>query len=151
VNWTDSRGRGRAFITELDRQSNHNLVFGIAFIMSAPSTDRFPAWLALALFSAVCLAATETEKFAGTGGNRSAADKWVLSVEILSMTVAFFACVAYLFESIRERFVSKIPEISFVRTADTLTDIFRRRPAAMEYPKLTHFPTTVTHFSLCLL
>lgn len=119
--------------------------------MSTPSTDRFPAWLALTLFSAVCLAATETEKFAGTGGDRSAADKWVLSVEILSMSVAFSSCVAYLFESLRERFVSKIPEISFVRTEVTRTDMFKRLPAAMTQTKLTHFTPAVTRFSPCLL
>lgn len=74
------------------------------------SAERFPAWMALSVFSAVCLAAVNAQQ---NPENRDAADKWVLSVTILSMCFSFFACLAYL--AIRHLFVATIPEIGFVR------------------------------------
>lgn len=74
------------------------------------SAHRFPAWMALAVFSAVCLAAVNSQQ---TAGNRSAGDKWVLSVTIISMCVSFLAVVAYLM--VRHLFVAQIPEYIVVR------------------------------------
>jgi hypothetical protein len=74
------------------------------------SAERFPAWMALSVFSAVCLAAVNAQQ---NPSNRDAGDKWVLSVTILSMCFSFFACLAYL--AIRHLFVATIPEIGFVR------------------------------------
>lgn len=129
-------------VARFDRHNYH--LIEIKFVMSSPSTDRFPAWLALSIFSAVCLAATETERSAAGGGDRSSADKWVLSVEILSMSFAFFACLAYLFESLRERFVAKIPEISFVRKA------VPHISTTGHSSQLTRFTNAIMHCSLCL-
>jgi hypothetical protein len=83
-------------------------------------TDRFPAWMALAVSSAVCLAASETKRNALglSGSSRTGADNWVLSVEVLSMCFSFFSCIAYL--GVAEHFIGKIAEICFVRRRSTL-------------------------------
>jgi ABC-type multidrug transport system permease subunit len=73
------------------------------------SAERFPAWMALSVFSAVCLAAFNSQSNADA---RTAADKWVFSATILSMCFSFFSCLAYL--AVRHLFVATIPEICFV-------------------------------------
>jgi hypothetical protein len=75
------------------------------------NAERFPAWMALSVFSAVCLAAFDSQQSAD---NRSSAEKWVLSALILSMCFSFFACLAYL--AARHLFVAALPEMIFVRT-----------------------------------
>jgi hypothetical protein len=75
------------------------------------SAERFPAWMALSVFSAVCLAAFNSQQ---NPNDRTSADKWVLSATILSMCFSFFACLAYL--AVRHLFVATIPEICFVRS-----------------------------------
>lgn len=67
------------------------------------SAHRFPAWLALSVFSAVCLAAVATQV-----DSRGGAEKWVLSVTIVSMILSFLAVVAYLV--MRAPFVGQLPE-----------------------------------------
>jgi len=62
--------------------------------------------MALTVFSAVCLAA-ESSQLKITGEN--SADKWVLSVTIVSMLLSLISVLAYLF--IRHLYVANIPEM----------------------------------------
>lgn len=66
--------------------------------------------MALSVFSAVCLAAVNAVQ---DPNDRDSADKWVLSVTVLSMCFSFFACLAYL--AARHLFVAALPEMIFVR------------------------------------
>lgn len=75
------------------------------------SAERFPAWMALSVFSAICLAGTTSQR----GGDRDAADKWVLAATSMSMILGFFAVLAYLF--VRHLFVAQIPELIWVRAS----------------------------------
>lgn len=72
---------------------------------------RFPGWIALSVFSAVCLAAVQSGL---NKSNRATNDKWVLTVTIISMSVSFLAVVAYLIG--RSMFVGQMPEVIMVRT-----------------------------------
>lgn len=75
------------------------------------NAQRFPAWMALSVFSAVCLAAANSQqKITG----REAADKWVLAVTIVSMTFSFISVLAYLF--VRHLYVANLPEMGVVRS-----------------------------------
>ena len=66
---------------------------------------RFPAWMALAVFSAVCLAAlTSTTSSSG----RDSAETWSLAVLCISLILSTLAVLAYLL--MRAPFVSQLPE-----------------------------------------
>lgn len=69
----------------------------------SPTAVRFPVWIAMFVFSTVCLAAT-----ASTLKDRGSWENWVLSVTILSMILSFAAVAAYLFS--RSIFVGQHPE-----------------------------------------
>ena len=71
---------------------------------------RFPAWVALMVFSIVCLAALESRK--GLFSADSAGEKWALAVCLMSMLFAFLAVVAYLI--MRSIFVGQIPEMGLL-------------------------------------
>ena len=71
---------------------------------------RFPAWVALMVFSIVCLAALESRK--GLFSADSAGEKWALAVCLMSMIFAFLAVVAYLM--MRSIFVGQIPEMGLL-------------------------------------
>lgn len=65
---------------------------------------RFPAWVALFVFSAVCLAAITS-----TTEDRTGREKWVVAVSCISMILAFCASLSYLF--VRPKFVGKSIEV----------------------------------------
>ena len=73
------------------------------------NAERFPAWMALSVFSAVCLAAVNSRQ---TTSSRDSADKWVLSVTVLSMILSFGAVIMYLM--MRSVFVGEITEVALV-------------------------------------
>jgi hypothetical protein len=77
------------------------------------SAHRFPAWMALTIFSAVCLAAIASDTV-----HRDAAEKWTLAVTCLSMILSFLAVCAYLF--MRGPFVGQIPEAAILITLTAL-------------------------------
>ena len=66
---------------------------------------RFPVWIALFVFSAVCLAAITST----TEEGRNSKENWVTGASCMSMLVALLASGAYLF--IRPHFVGKALEI----------------------------------------
>jgi hypothetical protein len=66
------------------------------------TAHRFPAWVALSVFSAICLAATSESK-------STSQQKYVLSVTIISMCLAFFSACFYLLA--RKQFVGTQLEI----------------------------------------
>mmetsp|Transcript_23724 Transcript_23724/g.49253 ORF Transcript_23724/g.49253 Transcript_23724/m.49253 type:complete len:321 (-) Transcript_23724:225-1187(-) len=75
--------------------------------MDYQSHERFPAWIALSVFSAICLAAFCSEiesKF------RESEEKWCLAVYCISMIMAIFASVGYLL--VRGIFVGTLFEIA---------------------------------------
>ena len=71
---------------------------------------RFPAWVALTVFSIVCLAALESRK--GLFSADSAGEKWALAVFLMSMIFSFLAVVAYLM--MRAIFVGQLPEMGLL-------------------------------------
>jgi hypothetical protein len=75
------------------------------------SAQRFPVWMALSVFSAVCLAAVTTTV---DKDERGTADRWVLSVTCISMILSFVGVAMYLFS--RGLFVGQAPEAGMVRT-----------------------------------
>jgi hypothetical protein len=77
--------------------------FNVELNTDYQSAHRFPAWMALLVFSTISLAAT-----ASTLKDRGATENWVLSVTILSMILSFLAVLAYLM--MRAVFVGQIPE-----------------------------------------
>jgi hypothetical protein len=74
------------------------------------NAERFPAWIALSVFSAVCLAAVNSR---ASNTARTAADKWVLSVVCLSMILSIVAVGMYLM--MRSVFVGEMFEMGLVR------------------------------------
>jgi hypothetical protein len=74
------------------------------------SAKRFPVWMALSIFSAVCLASVTTTV---DKDRRDAGDRWVLSVTCISMSLSFIATVMYLIS--RGLFVGQMPEAAMVR------------------------------------
>jgi len=56
------------------------------------SAQRFPAWIALTVFSAICVAATESQ----LSSPSTAARKWVLAVCCISLIFGFFSSALYL-------------------------------------------------------
>lgn len=56
------------------------------------SAQRFPAWIALTVFSAICVAATESQ----LPSPATAAHKWVLAVCCISLIFGFFSSLLYL-------------------------------------------------------
>jgi hypothetical protein len=72
------------------------------------NAHRFPAWMALAVFSAVCVAALNARRKIF-----DAADTWPLVVACLSLIMGFGAVVCYLV--FRPVFVGQLPEIIVVR------------------------------------
>ncbi|GKY97816.1 hypothetical protein MPSEU_000739700 [Mayamaea pseudoterrestris] len=70
------------------------------------NAERFPAWVALSVFSAVCLAAVNS---GSSGTARDAADKWVLSVVCLSMILSVVSVGMYLM--MRSVFVGEMFEM----------------------------------------
>lgn len=69
--------------------------------------ERFPAWIALAVFSAICLAAFASEI---PSDRRQSEEKWVLAVYCISMCVATLASVGYLMA--RSLFSSTVFEVA---------------------------------------
>jgi hypothetical protein len=82
----------------------------VEFNTEYQNAHRFPAWMALSVFSIVCLAAIGAES---TRDERDAAIKWSLAVASMSMIVSFLAVVAYLMA--RGVFVGQTPETALVR------------------------------------
>jgi len=74
------------------------------------NAQRFPGWLGLSVFSAVCLAAANSQS---DKSERDASEKWIMSVSIVSMVLSFFAVLGYLF--VRHLFVANVPEMGTVR------------------------------------
>lgn len=66
---------------------------------------RFPAWVALFVFSAICLAAVTST----TEDGRNGKENWVVASSCISMIVAFSASLSYLF--VRPKFVGKAIEV----------------------------------------
>jgi hypothetical protein len=81
----------------------------VEFNTEYQNAHRFPAWMALSVFSIVCLAAIGAES---TRDERDAAIKWSLAVASMSMIVSFLAVVAYLVA--RGVFVGQTPETALV-------------------------------------
>mmetsp|Transcript_17367 Transcript_17367/g.47413 ORF Transcript_17367/g.47413 Transcript_17367/m.47413 type:complete len:312 (-) Transcript_17367:281-1216(-) len=73
------------------------------------TAERFPAWISLAVFSAICMAAFCSEV---NSEYRGSDEKWVLAVYCISMSVATLASVAYLM--VRSIFSGTIIEITMV-------------------------------------
>ena len=71
---------------------------------------RFPAWMALTVFSIVCLAALQSR--AGLFSADAAGEKWALAVCLMSMIFSFMAVVAYLVA--RGLFVGQLPEMGLL-------------------------------------
>lgn len=67
------------------------------------SAVRFPAWIALTTFSAICVAALDA-------GDKSTG--WCMAVAIISMCLSFFATAAYLLA--RHLFVGQTVEAALV-------------------------------------
>jgi hypothetical protein len=72
------------------------------------NAHRFPAWMALAVFSAVCVAALNARRKIF-----DAEDTWPLVVACLSLILCFGGVVCYLVY--RPAFVGQLPEIIVVR------------------------------------
>ena len=72
---------------------------------------RFPAWMVLAVFSAVALAALSARI---DKDERGADAKWALAVIILSMIFGTLGNLGYLF--VRGIFVGQLPEAVLVRS-----------------------------------
>ena len=87
---------------------------GIVVEVNSDVSDakRFHQWLALTIFSMVCLIATASAPHQAADG----AYGWVISVEVISMCLSFFACVAYIL--VRQQFESKA-EMILVSAAST--------------------------------
>jgi len=71
---------------------------------------RFPAWMALCVFSAICLAAFDSRR--GIFSADSSGEKWVLAVTLMSMILSFGAVVMYLI--MRAIFVGQVPEMAIL-------------------------------------
>lgn len=76
------------------------------------SAHRFPGWLSLSAFSAICLAALKSKKVDFRPDESG--ETWVLSVCIISMVLSFVAVLCYL--CCRGSFVGQIPEVAIVST-----------------------------------
>ena len=74
---------------------------------SVQNAKRFPLWIGLAVFSAICVVAVDSEL-------KSASDKWVLAVTVISLLISITACGCYMMT--RGRFVAKATETAMVRT-----------------------------------
>ena len=75
------------------------------------NAHRFPAWMTLGIFSAICLAAVNSKVEAD---ERDGNEKWVLACTILSMLVGLAGFAGYLVA--RSLFVGQAPEMGLVRT-----------------------------------
>lgn len=73
------------------------------------NAERFPAWILLAVTSAISLAAVSAQ-LSQTAKNT--ADKWVLSVTSISMVLSVIATLMYLF--MRSIFVGELFEMGLV-------------------------------------
>jgi hypothetical protein len=73
------------------------------------SAKRFPIWISLSVFSAVCLAAVTTTV---DKADRDSGDKWVLAVMCISMSLSFVAVGMYLLS--RSMFVGQAAEAGMV-------------------------------------
>jgi len=71
------------------------------------NAQRFPMWMALCVFSVICLAALESRK--GIFNADTSGEKWVTAVAIMSMLLAFIAVIFYLV--MRVVFVGQLPEV----------------------------------------
>lgn len=72
---------------------------------------RFPGWMALTVFSAICLAALNAQTV-----DRQPAEKWVLAATIISMTISLASVSGYL--CWRHLYVGLLPEMIVVRTIE---------------------------------
>jgi len=72
---------------------------------SVQDAKRFPLWIGLAVFSAICVIAVDSEL-------KSASDKWVLAVTVISLLISITACGCYMMA--RGRFVAKATETAMV-------------------------------------
>ena len=77
---------------------------------------RFPAWMALAVFSAVCVAALNARRKIF-----DAEDTWPFVVACLSLIMGFGGVVCY--HMFRPVFVGQLPEIIVVRNEGTIMGI----------------------------
>jgi hypothetical protein len=75
------------------------------------SPERFPAWMALSVFSIICITA-QTAKSNENESNNSQ-EKWTLAVLSLSLILSFLSVLAYLFG--RGLYVNQTPEFAMVR------------------------------------
>jgi hypothetical protein len=78
------------------------------------SAHRFPGWLSLSAFSAICLAALQSRRVDFNADQSG--ETWVLSVCIISMVLSFVAVLCYL--CYRGAFVGQIPEVAIVSSED---------------------------------
>jgi hypothetical protein len=74
---------------------------------SAVSAQRFPAWMALAVFSCICLVALQSRR--GIFNVDNAGEVWVLIVTILSLILGLVAVLSYLVA--RTYVVGQTPEL----------------------------------------
>jgi len=72
---------------------------------SVQNAKRFPLWIGLAVFSAICVIAVDSEL-------KTASDKWVLAVTVISLLISITACGCYMMA--RGRFVAKATETAMV-------------------------------------
>lgn len=94
------------------------------------NAHRFPAWMSLAVFSAVCVAALDARR-----DIFNANDTWPFVVACLSLILGFGAVVAYLMY--RPVFVGQLPEIVVVSSRtiiiSRLTLCFHRLPCYWDF------------------
>lgn len=98
---------------------------------SVQNAKRFPLWIGLAVFSAICVIAVDSEL-------KTASDKWVLAVTVISLLISITACGCYMMA--RGRFVAKATETAMVRTDCTeLLQAYRTRQSFFFLSPCFHF------------
>lgn len=102
MTFNDANGNQNNETTMADDEATSSTVT-IQLNTDYQSAVRFPAWIALTTFSAICVAALDT-------GDKSTG--WCMAVCVISMCLAFFATVAYL--TARHLFVGTTVEAAWV-------------------------------------
>jgi hypothetical protein len=76
---------------------------------------RFPSWLALMVFSIICLASMVAQT---DPEDRRSEDQWALAVAAMSICISFSAVCGYL--CVRSLFIAQVPEVAMVRLIRSL-------------------------------
>jgi hypothetical protein len=76
---------------------------------------RFPSWLALMVFSIICLASMVSQSSPGEAAEgRRSEEKWAIAITAISVCISFAAVCCYL--CVRSLFIAQVPEVAMVRT-----------------------------------